>query len=93
MKGRQIIALLNRGKYLIIQDYRCGKFLAAMHNTVSHRIDLIQRSNYPCLRIRQLLDYQPDCLCVIRHIHLHPGLLAPCRLVYDRTPVNSDSLT
>ncbi len=93
MKRRQIVALLDHCQNLVIQHHRTGKPLAAVYDTVSNRINLLQRSDHTHLRIRQLLDHQLHRFRVIRHIYLALYLLTARRLMYDRTSVNPDPLT
>ena len=92
MERCQIVTLFDRRKNFIIQHHRTSKFLAAMYDTVSHRINLIQRGNHTHLRIRQLFDHQLHCLRVVRHVYLTLDLLPACRLMYDRAAVNPNPL-
>ena len=92
VKGCKWITFLYSCNNLIINNNRFRKLLTTMHQTVSHRINLIQILNHTVIFMSQCIQYHADRHFVIRHILLYHYLITTRRGVIQSS-VNSNSFT
>ena len=93
VQGRQIVAGLYGLQHLVVNNYRLGKFLAAMHHPMTYCANLFQTLHHSRSVIGQGLQHQTDGLCMIRHGSHLDFLFPACRRVDDLAAVNTDAFT
>ena len=78
VEGGQGDALLQSGHHLVVNLYRAGEGLAAVHHPVAHRIDLLHGGDHAVVRIHQSVHHRLDGLGMGGHGHVHrvDGVLA-----------------